>query len=363
LVGRGGCARLGVALAVVLGGWAAPARGETSIAIVSPGVCPPELRERIAEQIADVAADVAWSCLARFDEEAPFRSADQNVGLQFWIDLTPATEARLMLRDGRSDRFVARRVPLPRGLDEIGREELGQIVRSALLAVRAGPGDTMTRAEARAEVARWPQPRPQRPTVAPPPAPVAPVTPAARPAGRPLALRIGAFGSARAFASPLPVVAEVGLGLEAGRWGPLGGWIEGAYQIPEQYDGSPLGVRLSAGTARAGLDVSGRLDRAGAVRARLGAGAGLTRTWFTPQETSAAATPAPPGAFWYATGRVLAGIDARAAAHLVIGLMVFLDVVGTDVHYDLSQADGTTLRVLTPHRLQPGGALRVGWSR
>jgi len=358
--GTGRRARLGVALAVVTASGAAAASTGTTIAIVAPQSCSPELRERIAEQIADVADDVAWSCLSQIDDEEPFRGAAPTPDLlEFWIDLTPSAEARILLHDGRSDRFVVRRVSLPHGLDEIGREEIGQIVRSALLAVRAGPDETLNRAEARAEVARWTQPRPTRarPTPGPAPAPGR-----AEPTkGRPLALEIAAFGAARAFASPVPVVAEVGIAVDVGRWGPLAGWLEGAGQLPAEYSGSPVRVALRAFSLRAGLDVSAPLGNA--LRGRLGVGAGVTRTAFTPEADGETATAAPPDAFAFATGRILAGLDARLGAHAVTGLTLFLDLVGAKVHYDLKDADGAARPVMAPYRFQPGVSLRIGWNR
>jgi hypothetical protein len=352
-----------VALALLVTGRAAVAHAApVAIAIVAPERCPPALRERIAEQVADVADDVAWSCLSRLDEDEPFRTTEGQ-RLQFWIDLTPATEARLTVRDGRSDRFVVRRIPLPRGLDEIGREELGQIVRSALLAVRAGPEETLTRAEARAEIARWPRRPPPPAPAPPPPAPPAPAPPADPPRspGPPLAIALGAFGSLRAFAPQVPVAGEIGLGLEVGRVGPLGGWLEAAYQPTVRYDGSPVDVALAAVAGRVGLDVSAHL--AGTLRVRLGAGAGITRTTFTPESSDATGTAGPPGAFSYLTARALAGWEARPIRHVVTTLTFFLDVVGTDVHYDLREPDGTIARVLVPHRFQPGVAFQISWSR
>lgn len=338
--------RLGVLAGLAIAGQPA-ARAETAIAIVAPARCPPELRERIAEQIAGEADGVTWSCLSRFDGEEPFRNAAAGRGeLEFWIDLTHGPEARIMLRDARSDRFVVRRVPLPDGLDEIGREEIGQIVRAASLAVRAGPEDTLTRAEARAEVARWPQP-----PAPPPPAPARRRPPPS------LNIDVEAFAAARALASPVPVVAELGLGGDLGRLGPLEGWVEASYQLPARYQGTPVSVALSAFAVRAGIQAVGHLSAR--WEGRLGAGGGATRMSFTPRSQGTAATAAAPGAFWYATGRALAGVDARLAAHLVVGLTAFLDVVGADVHYDLRQPDGTSSRVMAPYRFEPGLAVGI----
>lgn len=343
-----------IAVVMLVGRQLTAASPETEIAIVSSQGCRPELRERIAQQIAGIADPVVWSCLSRLDQEEPFKPVAAGPALRFWIDLTPATEARLTLRDRRSDRFVVRRMPLPTGLDEIGREEIGQIVRSALLAAEAGPDETLTRADARAEIARWPQL--SAPPAAPPPARETPPQP-------PFPfIHIDfeeAFGALRAFAPQIPVVGEVGVAGAIRRPGPFGVRLHASYQLPARYDATPVGVALSAFVFRAALFASRRLGRT--VDGRLGAGGGLTRMSFTPQSEGTAATAGPAGAFWYATGNIFAGADFRLGAHVVARLTAFLDVLAADVHYDLRQPDGTPRRVLVPHRFQPGLALGITW--
>ena len=373
-------ARLALGLGIMaVGGSVARAAATVEIAIVAPEKCPADLRERIAQQIAGLTEPVEWSCLPRFDQEDPFQPLAAGPRLRFWIDLTPETEARLTLRDGRSDRFLVRRVPLPRGLDEIGREELGQIVRSALLAMGAGTEETLTRAQARAEIARWPRPPAPPLATAPaaPPASARTPPPAAasapplktapvdgRQSTRPPLISLdfaGAFGAARAFAPSIPVVAEIGLGGEIVHPGPFGGWVEAGYQLPARYAATPLGVELSALAFRAGFRASRRLGSA--MEGRLGAGGGLTRMSFAPQGTAAVAAVAPPATFWYGTARILAALERRLSTHVVAGVTAFVDVVGSNVHYDVAQPDGTTRRVLVPYRFQPGLALEIGWRR
>jgi|GEM_PF-5030517 len=344
--------------AVVVARGAVARAAPVTIAIVAPDRCPPALRERIAEQLVGVADSVDWACLARMDEEEPFRrEPGTGAGVRFWIDLTPGTEVRFTLRDAPSDRFVVRRIAMAGGLDEIAREEIGQVVRSALLAVRAGPEETLSRDQARAEVARWPQPPPEaeregaaRETSALP-----------RPAGRPVEIEVGAFAAVRAVAPAVPLAGELGLELRVGRWRVLGGWVEAAYQWPVTYDATPLGVELSAATLHAGLDVSAQLG--GWIDGRAGLGAGVSRTAFTPRAAPLAATGAPAGAFTELTGRLLVGLDARPARHLVVGLMAFLDADAAEVHYDDRDERGASRRVLTPRRWQPAVALRLAWSR
>ena len=363
--GSGRQHRLRLALIFVALGTPSVARAAgLKIAIVANGECPPALHERIAEQIAEIADSVSWSCLASFDAEEPFRSpnVDPNT-LQIWVDVTPGSEARLTLRDARADRFVVRRIPLPRGLDEIGREEIGQIVRSAALAVLAGPGESMNRAQARAEISRWTRPTPSpRSATTPPESPPASESShdAARTHEPGHPLQIGPVVSARAFATSIPVVEEVGVAAVLGGSNWIGFWIDVGYQVPAKDNASPVGVRLDAVAARAGLLASVTLRPA--LIARLGAGAGFTRTSFTPLGDSSTITTAPPDAFFSVAGRLFAGVDVRLSRAIVAGAALFCDAVGADVHYDLHEPDGSTRRVLTPFRLQPGIALQVGWS-
>lgn len=336
---------------------------EVQIAIVAKGECPPALHERIAEQVAEIADHLSWSCLASFDAEEPFRSPNVDPDtLQIWVDVTPASEARLTLRDVRADRFVVRRIPLPRGLDEIGREEIGQIVRSAALAVLVGPAESMNREQARAEISRWTQPKPSPPAT---------TSPGSRPASEPTRestrtdrparlLQIGPVVSARVFATSIPLVEAVGVTAAVGRPNGIGLWIDVEYQVPARDNASPVGVQLDAVAVRAGLLASVAMRPS--LTARLGAGAGFTRTSFSPLGDSSTITTAPPDAFFSLVGRVSAGVDVRASRSVTAGVAIFCDVVGADVHYDLHESDGSTRRVLTPFRLQPGVALQVGWS-
>ncbi len=358
--------RIGLALA--LGLLAAPAASRAAavrISIVADKECPPALRDRISEQIAGVADRVGWSCLSRFDVDEPFRPSDSTSDeLQIWIDVTPRTEARLTLRDGRADRFVVRRIPLPRGLDEIGREEIGQIVRSAAIALLANPADTLSGAQARAEISRWGQPRAGPPPALKKPAGGAVSVDARREPdasrGPTRRLQVGPLLSARTFATSIPIVEEVGVAAAFGRPGALGAWIEAAYQIPARDDESPVGVQLSAFAFRAGLAAS--VGAGPSFVIHFGAGVGLIRTSFTPLGDAATITTNPPGAFLSVAGRLLAGVDLRASKHIIAGVTLFCDVVGADVHYDLYEPDGSARRVLSPFRFQPGVALRIGWS-
>lgn len=165
--------------------------------------------------------------------------------------------------------------------------------------------------------------------------------------------------SARIFAPSIPLVEEVGVAAAVGGPKGIGVWIDIEYQVPARDNGGPVGVELDAVAVRAGLLASVAVHRS--LTARLGAGGGFTRTSFTPLGDSSTVTTAPPGAFFSLVGRVLAGVDVRVSRSVTAGVAIFCDAVGADVHYDFRESDGSTRRVLTPFRFQPGLALQIGW--
>jgi hypothetical protein len=333
-----------------------PAGAEPSeraeITVVAGAGCAPRLRDVIADQLADLTSQLLWACRDRLDPEDLFRHPPPPGGnlLRVWIDLRAGAEARLTLE--RADRFVVRRIALVNGLDELGREQIGQIVRFAALAVRAGEGDTLTRTEARAAVADWPVP--PRPLM-----PAAVRSEVAAPAPR-AAVAIAATWSAVAFSREIPLVHELALAAAARPAGSrLAGWLEAGYQLPARYQAVPIGVDLSAAALRVGLAVGPREMRF--MSFGISGGIGVQRTWFTPLAAAASVEPAAADAFWSASARLALGIAFRATARLTFGARLTCDFAAADVHYDLRDAGGTAHRVLTPFRVTPGLGLGLSW--
>ena len=347
--------------------WAAA----VAVTVVADDACAPQIRAVIAEQLAGLTTSVTFSCAGRADAEEPFRATRTPAGdIQLWVDVSVPDDARLAVRD-YGDRFVVRRVPLARGLDEVGREEIGQIVRSAVLALLAGPRATLSRAEARAAISTWPVRAPPSPSAPPPAADPGRSSPATRSrpspsgdAGTPWRglVELGAAATVRVFSTAIPVVGEVGLVAGIGSSSAASFWMEGAYRIPARALMPAIGLEIRAMALRGGVALSS--DRGGGRRVglRAGLGAGFERTSFSPRSTGGEVDLAPGESFLVVTGRALAGVELRAAAHFRIGLTAFCDVQTRDVHYDLHAADGSAHRVLTPFRLQPGLTLSVsGW--
>lgn len=316
--------------------------------------CPPRLRDVVAEQLADVTSDVVWVCRDRFDPEEAFRSDGAGAGaIRIIVDVRGDAEARLTLGDTRSDRFVVRRIPLDSGLDELGREQIGQIVRFATLALRDGSSPTLSRSEARAAVATWPAP--PGPAAASPPAAV-PTAP--RPPG--LAVDLGPAWTVSMVSREIPVVQELAIGaVVRGPASHLWTWVEAGYRLPASDHAEPIGVELSAASLRFGL--AGGQARTRSLSLSGGAGVGLERVRFAPIGAASSVQPAAPDAFWSAGARLMLGGEWRAAARLTIGVRLVCDVAAADVHYDLRGADGSAHRVLTAFRVAPGVGIGVAW--
>jgi hypothetical protein len=344
---------LAVAIPIVARAAGDPAPSERAeITVVAAAPCAPRLREVIADQLADLTADLVWTCRDRLDPEDQFRQQPPGGrSLRIWIDLRLGAEARLTLE--RADRFVVRRIAFTNGLDELGREQIGQIVRFAALAVRAGESETLTRTEARSAVAGWPGPaRVQGKTAI---RSEAATVRTSRPA-----VDIGTIWSVAAFSREIPLVHELALGAAVGRDDfPVSGWLEAGYRLPARYDAQPIGVELSAAALRVGLTVGPRGTRF--VSFGISAGVGMERSSFAPLGAAASVAAAPPDAFWSATARLALFIALRVTARLTVGVRLAGDFVAADVHYDLRDAGGVAHRVLTPFRVAPGAGLGLSW--
>lgn len=351
---------------------AAPAGGEpgyggrvdaAEITVVADETCAPRLRDVLAEQLAGLVTKVDWSCRQRFDSEDLFRPASGGrPAVRVWIDVVTVGEARVTLEDDRSERFVVRRIPLPNGMDEVSREEIGNILRFAMIAVLARASETLSRAEARATLSSWPtHTAPGVSSKAPTAGPLALVERGERrkPTATPL-FEVGPLWSLQAFSREIPLIQELALSVGLTRQSrPFSVWIEAGYRLPTIYRAEPVGVALGANSVRLGMT----LERRGGRRVSWGVGAagGLNRISFAPSHAVPSFEAAPEGHFLTATGRLLFVVDLRAQAHLAIGLRLFCDVSTSDVHYDIHDVGGGNRRVLSAFGVMPGLSLVIAW--
>ena len=342
------------------------------LTVVADQPCAPRLRDVLVEQLAGVASEILWSCRARLEQEELFRPASPpTAGVRVWIDVSSESDARLFLKDQQAERFVVRRLALSNGLDEVSREEIGQIVRFGALTLFDRPRETMTRTEVRAALSGWPAARPasgegaaesQRAAVARPrpPIPREPAVATTTPLVRPTAARSLAFGpawSVQAFSRDVPVVHELALGLSLGE--ALSLWTEAGYRLPTTYRDQSVSVELGAWAWRIGTSFRRRAGGWGAWG--LGTGVGVNRISFAPGAPAADVDVAPAGHFFSITGRVFLMLDLAASAHVARGIKLFCDVATTHIHYDLRDGSGVSLRVLEPFGFMPGLALGLAW--
>jgi hypothetical protein len=108
----------------------------------------------------------------RFEPGALFGDDDSDDVTLVFVGLRDARDARLHFRAQSGERFLLRRLELPSGVDAVGRELLGQVVKSSVSVLLHSP-EGLSRAEATAALARDAPPEP------PPPASENPVPPSA----------------------------------------------------------------------------------------------------------------------------------------------------------------------------------------
>lgn len=337
------------------------------ITVVADETCAPGLRDIVSEHLADLARNVTWTCAHRIDEDALFRSGARTPdAVQIWIDVSLATEMRLLLRDQLAGRFVVRRLELGHGVDPVAREEIAQIVRAAAFALASGPDETLTRDQARAAVLAWPArpaspPRETEQPLSRAPAPRGELSASQSRVGAAdhtkAAVDVGISIAGRAFSRPIPVLGELGAFAQVSRGG-WSGWAEGAYQLPARHRADPVGVDLSSSVARVGLTLSARAGRRLTVGG--GAGVGAARTSFRPVEGMGEVNLAAPSSFVAFSGRLLVRAELGLSARLTLGLGLFGDMTTAHIHYDVLEPAGAR-RVVSAFRVQPGLELRIGW--
>jgi len=351
--------------ACVLAAWLAPRspRAEDAPAPAPPlraavtmvGHAPeaPALREVTGELLARERVAVTWSSREGFRAQDIFErapAADQGA-IAVWIDLSETEQARLYFHDARAERFFLRAVSLPRGVDELAKEEIAHIVANAVVALGTGSGEALTRNQARTALQL--------------PPPVAEVGPSAPPAPPVLQGSVAVLAGAQRFADELPWVAKGSALLQlTHRWASpripaLGAWVGFDYQLSARHREDRVGARLQALAWRAGLLVTIALPHS--LRLSLAAGAGVERIRYWPEARSEGIVAAPAGsvdvpvlAFW-------AGLDWQLVGRLALTLHLGAGVPLEKVHFDLDTGAGETSRVIELHAFRPGAAVGLAY--
>jgi hypothetical protein len=268
--------------------------------------------------------------------------------VRVWIDLGAEERVTLYFVDAAWERILIRHVALEKDFDEVEREEVAQIVRSAVEALMGGAKLGVTREQARADLL------PEPPlSAAPPPRPLRkprPVPPSPPPAARERALGVdvGAFYEGAIYAGELWHGPGVLAGAEERGAMSYGGRFSLQYRTPVEVEGERLGARLQALSLRA---LGRGAWTSGVFSASAAAGLGLDLTRVEPLAVSSGATA--DNASWDAVpvARVLAGAGVAAGA-LWIWPVVGLDVDLKEVRH-VGERAGQKYTVFDVSRARP----------
>jgi hypothetical protein len=272
-----------------------------------------------------------------------------------YVDLSTPGRADLYFADRDAERFLVRQVALPGGLDDLGRETLGQVLTLSVLALLDDDAGTLNRDEARAlleEHRREPsaapstvedEPEPETPSSSPPSA----------------AVGLEPFYAARVFASE--ALLSHGPGLDIGWVAGSGNdtnalWLGAAYELSRSLRADAASVTWSTLTLRGAFEHLSPVGTSVAVGAR--AGAGVDWMSFTPGAGTNESVE-------LRAGRVTTsfllhlGVGARVelGARLHASLRVFADFYPSRARYAVERVDGDGIDVLEPFRMRPGVAL------
>jgi hypothetical protein len=323
-----------------------------------------------SDELADVLAELMEKSFdPHFVREESFHPevflAENERDARVWVFVTlhDPKHARLYFRGPHGERFLLRELELKRGLDEVGRESIAQIVETsvgALLNTSVG----ISREEAKAALAKEHELQ-TPPNVVPPPT-TRPVDDEPRTAERDerrssleLALRgVGRYGGPEvkhALAVGLEAGVELGRRDRGFVWRPRAVVERG---FVHELTTTPIGAELDTWSFRLGVDAG---FRSGPHLGFFGLAGGLDRVGIS-TKTSSDPTFTPTGKSSDIVPIVR--LEARyelALSILRLGIAPFADVSLEESHYDLVFANETR-RLATAWIVRPGLAVSIGIS-
>ncbi len=289
-------------------------------------------------------AETRWRSAKRVGADDVL-DAPERAESRCFIDLSALPKARLYLADARAERFLVRELELARGLDELGKEALAQVVESSIETLLEERELTLSRAQLRSLLA--PAPRPVSKTKVP----GSSQSEAAVSLGwsalygvRLLSSKSVTHGPALALRVQLPWRAVE-----------LSGWTTVQYLLTQELTAPTAALELTTVAVRSGVGMSGRVGRLFRVGARLGIGLDLDR--LNPRETGAAPLELTP-ARWVHTSVATGALDTglQIAGSLGIAFSVLADADFRPRHYDL-EVEGEARAVIEPLPARPGAML------
>lgn len=347
-----------------------PHATKARIVLVGSVADEPELARLLDELLGQRGIAVEISHAERFDPAWLFGAGAPGVTSVFVV-LDERRQARLHFRGPRDERYLLRKVGLPNGLDAVGRELVGQVVESSVMAL-VHSTEGLSREQATAELERdGAAPRPA--ALATAPAATAPTTPRGS-RERPGAPRLAARSPRLAPRSPW----ELRLGLRySATWS---GAELGLMHGPGLAAGARFRKRLSLGfelgaercfaqslfTSALEADVQrssfyGLFEVGVAFRASQ---SGFVALGPALELSRARPVSAAPDVTLAAPNRALAPIlrgELRyelSAGRFLFGFAARVDVALVKTSYELREA-GQPMPLAAPALVRPGGALSV----
>jgi hypothetical protein len=306
----------------------------------------------------------------RFDPDALFAGAESDAILVF-IRLRDARDARLHFRAPSGERFLLREVELPSGVDAVGRELLGQIVKSSIAVLMHSP-EGLSRAEASAALTQDADPQKFSAREAARPAPVGkPAPPRDTPASSEesasseagLAATRWRFGAGAAYSaewtsSDLPVAHGPGAALGL-RWASAPHW--GLKLAAHRF--FPQRVRtelVSASVQRTDAQLLFELGVPLAPRHHVGFGLGpsLEISFLEPTSGAAGVALSDPKTDLAPAVRGEVRYELEFGP-IALGVMTFVNVSLVKTHYDVLD-DGALVSIATLRGVRPGVGLTLG---
>ncbi len=314
----------------------------------------PELGSLIEEWLEPTGLRVEVQAQRALSVDEVLASDPTERRVRVWVTATPK-HVRIYMADRGAEHFLVRDVPLEHGLNEVGREQVTQVLLSAAIAFMQKREQTSA-AAVRSALEGSPA-APAEPEHKPAP----PERPPERSPASPTVLRgsIGARYLSR-YAGPEGLVHGPGVSGEVGvAWGPVGLSLlaEVHGELPHRANGRRLELVIAGFSARAGLRAA-VLGPSGHVTA-LEVAAGLS-VLSIDAETGSASDVRPRATSDRRPSLGLALLHGLPVGplRLVLGLSVDVDLVRIDYAVLL---DGRSERELSPWQAQPGAFAGVEW--
>lgn len=335
-------------------------RGERArVVLIGPAGRNEDLRSVLSELLERRGIEVEWEERPRFSSKALLaESADARVWV-FVSQFGPHV-AKLYFRGPSGARFLLRQLALKNGLDEIGRELIGQVVEtSAVALLRSNAG--VSREEARAGMSE--EEAAEAPGDSEPPPDRAPPEAASEgknsKRGR-LEWDLDARGTLKWSGGDLGFDHALGLetsfGTRLGTAAFVRGRVTAEYGFGQTIEAEGVTATVRATALRAGVDVG---TKTGASAFSIGALGGADLRTITPVSSAS------PSLQLEATSRSAVPIVRLEARYeLSIGAFratagLFADASLSDTSYDMRNAGGVRT-VAAPWRVSPGAAFTIG---